>query len=380
MADNAKTVLVVDDDPDACEFLSTVLQDNGFGATVAKDGTEAIAFLPFLINQVHRGNAEAMIPLADQGLGPRLRSMGMFYSVECHDEGPFNPPEIIEASLNAHPQLGNFLVYRSDIAICAVWETARSDLIEDEPVYSDIPTLVLAGEYDPTTPSYWGQMAAETLSRSFFYEFRGLGHATSKHHCPASMAAVFLDDPSVPPEASCMATMRGPDFITEDELYVTSAIYRLNIELLTMRDPFHFAVLGFCLLFFLVEILLLPGNLLRWWRKRWDQNTRGALLARGVSVATAGLNLAFLVSLMLIIRETMAKNWLLLALGLPAKAAPLFIIPFLTAVLAAGVLVFAGLAWKNGYWTVIGRLHYSLVALAVVAFIWFLSYWGLLMV
>ena len=45
MADNVKTVLVVDDDPDAREFLSTVLQDNGFAASTANDGTEAIAMI-----------------------------------------------------------------------------------------------------------------------------------------------------------------------------------------------------------------------------------------------------------------------------------------------------------------------------------------------
>ena len=42
MTDEAKTVLVVDDDPDAREYLSTVLQDNGFIATTANDGVEAI--------------------------------------------------------------------------------------------------------------------------------------------------------------------------------------------------------------------------------------------------------------------------------------------------------------------------------------------------
>ena len=45
MADDAKTVLVVDDEPDARDFLATVLQDNGFLAPTAKDGTEAIAAL-----------------------------------------------------------------------------------------------------------------------------------------------------------------------------------------------------------------------------------------------------------------------------------------------------------------------------------------------
>ena len=45
MAENAKTVLVVDDEPDARDFLATVLQDNGFAATTAADGTEAMKAL-----------------------------------------------------------------------------------------------------------------------------------------------------------------------------------------------------------------------------------------------------------------------------------------------------------------------------------------------
>ena len=45
MTDDAKTVLVVDDDPDAREFLTTVLRDNGFTATTAEDGNEALAMI-----------------------------------------------------------------------------------------------------------------------------------------------------------------------------------------------------------------------------------------------------------------------------------------------------------------------------------------------
>ncbi|MEW6249942.1 MAG: response regulator, partial [Planctomycetota bacterium] len=42
MADDAKTILVVDDDPDARDYLATVLRDNGFAAVTAADGTEAM--------------------------------------------------------------------------------------------------------------------------------------------------------------------------------------------------------------------------------------------------------------------------------------------------------------------------------------------------
>jgi CheY-like chemotaxis protein len=43
MTDDTKIVLVVDDDPDAREYLTTVLQDNGVASSTAKDGVEAIA-------------------------------------------------------------------------------------------------------------------------------------------------------------------------------------------------------------------------------------------------------------------------------------------------------------------------------------------------
>ena len=43
MTDHAKTILVVDDDPDAREFLTTVLADNGYQTITAEDGAEAIA-------------------------------------------------------------------------------------------------------------------------------------------------------------------------------------------------------------------------------------------------------------------------------------------------------------------------------------------------
>jgi CheY-like chemotaxis protein len=42
MADDAKTILVVDDEPDTLTYLTTLLQDNGFATVSAKDGTEAL--------------------------------------------------------------------------------------------------------------------------------------------------------------------------------------------------------------------------------------------------------------------------------------------------------------------------------------------------
>ncbi len=57
-----------------------------------------------------------------------------------------------------------------NLVICDIWDIEESADIEAEAVYSNIPTLILTGEYDPVTPPHWGELAAETLSQSYYFE------------------------------------------------------------------------------------------------------------------------------------------------------------------------------------------------------------------
>jgi hypothetical protein len=50
----------------------------------------------------------------------------------------------------------------------------------------------------------------------------------------------------------------------------------------------------------------------------------------------------------------------------------------LAAVLTVGALLYSVVAWKNSYWGIAARVHYTLVTVAAVAFVWFLNYWNLL--
>jgi CubicO group peptidase (beta-lactamase class C family) len=53
-------------------------------------------------------------------------------------------------------------------------------------------------------------------------------------------------------------------------------------------------------------------------------------------------------------------------------------IPLVAILLTLGTLFFTILAWVKKYWNPCQRLHYTLVALASLAFIWFLNYWNLI--
>ncbi len=89
----------------------------------------------------------------------------------------------------------------------------RAPAIETKAVRSDIPTLIVAGQYDPITSPAWGELVAKTLSASAFVEFPGQGHGQFVAECPRSIRSAFLADPSRPPDTTCVAAMGAPAWV-----------------------------------------------------------------------------------------------------------------------------------------------------------------------
>lgn len=149
-------------------------------------------------------------------------AMGMHFSVQCNEEAPFTSVNSLRASVEQFPQLSSYVqsipnISETTLTICEAWDTVEPDPIENMPVFSDIPTLVMSGQYDPITPPHWGRLTASTLPLSHFYEYPGVGHgATVEHSCGMNMALEFLDSPGVPPDAACIAEMEQPEFLTVD--------------------------------------------------------------------------------------------------------------------------------------------------------------------
>lgn len=112
--------------------------------------------LPQIIYDASEGIFDAILLIArDDLLRQEIRSWRMYFSVLCNEEIPFSSPEAFEAVLAQYPEFasffGGFEVGGLSYAVCPGWGAGQADAIENEPVSSDIPTLILAGEYDPTT-------------------------------------------------------------------------------------------------------------------------------------------------------------------------------------------------------------------------------------
>jgi hypothetical protein len=83
-------------------------------------------------------------------------------------------------------------------------------------VVSNIPTLVITGEYDPTTPPRFAKQVAQNLNRSHLFEFPGQGHSPSLStpgDCPLNIMLAFLSNPTLKPNSACIARLGEPQFV-----------------------------------------------------------------------------------------------------------------------------------------------------------------------
>lgn len=101
-------------------------------------------------------------------------------------------------------------------------------------------------------------------------------------------------------------------------------------------------------------------------------SSRLSRVARGLAVGLAVVALGFLGGLALVFADPAVMT------GDLTRLRVLLVLPLVGTVLTAGVVVCAGLAWQRRLWGLPARLHYTVVALASVTFIWFLAAWNLL--
>ena len=174
------------------------------------------AYMPKMIYQIQRGEYSILRERLSLYFDTSS-ALGMGTSVQCAEEVPFNSAEdAFTAAQGLQPEITAFFPQSVQylFTVCQDWIGVPPDPRENQPVTSDIPTLVLAGEFDPITPPAWGQMTAAHLNHSYYFEFKGNGHwVTRSSHCALSMTLAFLDNPVTPPDASCMGSQGGMQFV-----------------------------------------------------------------------------------------------------------------------------------------------------------------------
>ena len=122
--------------------------------------------VPLIIHLASQGN---YVPLTHAALEYRANlvssgSNGMYLSVTCAEDLPWIKPGEGER-MAANTFLGDYRL-RQQREACALWPRAELERDYQQPVKSDVPVLILTGQWDPVTPPSNGERVAKSLSNS----------------------------------------------------------------------------------------------------------------------------------------------------------------------------------------------------------------------
>lgn len=147
------------------------------------------------------------------------------------------------------------------------------------------------------------------------------------------------------------------------------------VKLAWYQTPaFHYFLLAFSVLFFLTAVLGWPlAALSRVLCRRKCAGVAAPKAARWLAGVMSGLFVVFLLCVVGAVNDEKA-----IMAGVPPILKFGLALPIIAALLGVGVLFYMLKAWRKGYWTRCHRLHYTLVFVAALVFLWFLNFWNLL--
>lgn len=177
--------------------------------------TGRIPTLPTLISGVAQGEYWRLKPHVENaiyGTFPDKYDVIASMAVSCNDgfTAPYEQPNLQAGS---YSYLNFFATNAREFWHCADWFPQNADTINREPVSSGIPTLLLAGAFDPITTVEHAEMAARTLGTSHIFVFPSNGHVQFwSNDCSTAIVNEFLATPKLRPNPACLGNMRQPAF------------------------------------------------------------------------------------------------------------------------------------------------------------------------
>lgn len=187
----------------------------GDGLRVMLYGDNALQ-VPLLLK---RGRAGDLAPFAEaamqgsRGLRRALRT-GLMLSISCaEDTWRIRPEEVSRETAGSF--IGAWRV-RGQMAACSVWP--RGTVPDDyyRPLRSDVPVLVMSGQFDPVTPPSWGEAMARNFT-NHRHVVLPAGHVPVTD-CTQAMTRQLFDNGSAQGiDVSCVAAMRRPAFALSNE-------------------------------------------------------------------------------------------------------------------------------------------------------------------
>lgn len=341
-----------------------------------------IPYLPLMLHKAAHGDYRMLASYSEfylKSWAESKFSLGMYYSVECRDEVIFNDQDAAREAADTFDKTRTLDDIDSIFATCALWDVGTAESLLNEQVASQIPTLVLAGGYDPITPPNWGRRVAESLPNSLFLEFPSLSHGTTLDECAGGIAASFVNHPDAALPTGCHDIMTKPEFATA--LTPVRSIYPLINAFLVDADWVQIGILVLLVLLSSLGAVVWPIlRLAHLWRRRLEQPSIWVRLAAILGFLVSGWNLLFVIGLVAVIFIAFLdfENVALVFFGLPQWGAPLMLMPWVSIVSIIPLAILNVPIWRQPFWGWTGRVFYLVLLATAVGFGAWLVQWAML--
>lgn len=345
--------------------------------------TEYIAFLPKIITDAYAGDYDflttAILPLL---LFDDTVSDGMYFSVICAEFMGYSPDDLQLEDLP--PQIRE--PEARDLALlqemCQIWGVEPLANGLETINGSNVPVLLLSGEFDPITPPQNAAQAADSLQVDQNVVFPAGGHGQLfSGECQNQIVLNFLDEPMQPGDTSCIP--KEVSFVTDRDILplpLVDILFSSDINAI-FRGLFWLGLVLFALLALYTALLVYP---IRWVIRRIQSDKKNDLTnppetdthpehSPSLLIKSAPWLIflaAIVLTLFVVLTASTATGLILdnnpiIFYGFPGSSWPLFILPFLFLALGMLIAFIAVLSWLQRSGSLLGRIYQSFLALSI---------------
>ncbi len=165
----------------------------------------SFAFLPYIMEQAEKNNFDLLEAMTEHTLELNLVQSGMYFSVICSEHKDFadiqdETSHLVPAGVDWEGETRQ--EFRD---VCDLWDVKKApDRLEVMPK-SDIPALLMSGQFDPVTPPANGDLVLRSFSNGQHLIDPVGGHGVIfSDSCTKSILMNFLNKPNKEINAECL--------------------------------------------------------------------------------------------------------------------------------------------------------------------------------
>ncbi|RZJ88922.1 MAG: alpha/beta fold hydrolase [Chryseobacterium sp.] len=167
-------------------------------AVTARLNTRQVSTIASVIVDLIEGRHEQYIRevLDDYFSDDSRLTLGMRYSVYCTEQIAYADPLLEIQQEKVLPWLSGYRFNNVNHQICDCWKVTPEPKIAKQPVYSNVPTLISAGDIDPNCRPFYNRLIKRYMPNSQLLIIHNKGHAPGFTVDGTDYVKLFLANPT----------------------------------------------------------------------------------------------------------------------------------------------------------------------------------------